>query len=101
MQPQLDGTPAKQPKHKGSSRQQREQQVQATEQLLQFNQHHPIQLGGQALVDGHQVPDERQQVQPQGQTEEGRPSRQTEKSTGQEKHRKKKQQDPTSNTRVM
>ncbi|DBA85929.1 TPA: hypothetical protein ACH3X1_005473 [Trebouxia sp. C0004] len=97
MQPQLDCTPVQQqPKHKGSSRQQREQQVQATEQLLQFNQHHPIQLGGQqALVDGQQVPDERQQVQPQGQSEEGRPSRQTEKPTGQKKHRKKKQQGPS------
>ncbi|DBA95996.1 TPA: hypothetical protein ACH3X1_001503 [Trebouxia sp. C0004] len=97
MQPQLDCTPVKQqPKQMGSSRQERKQQVQATEQLLHFNQHHIIQLGGQqALVDGQQVSDERQQVQPQGQSEEGRPSRQTEKSTAQKKHRKKKQQGPS------
>ncbi len=44
------------------------------------------------MVDGQQVPDERQHVQPQGQHEEGRPSRQTKKSTGQKKNKKKKQQ---------
>ena len=76
-----------QPEHEGRSRQQRwlpgQQQVQATQQQ-------PVQLGGQqALVDGQQVPDERQHLQPQGQREEGRPSRQTTKSAG---HKKMKQQ---------
>ncbi len=91
LQPQSNSTPVEQqPKHKGSSRQRREQQVQATEQLLQSNQHQSIQFGGQ------QVPDERQQVQPQGQSEEGRLSRQAEKATG-----KKKQQGPSQQGNVL
>ncbi|DBA75983.1 TPA: hypothetical protein ACH3X2_008917 [Trebouxia sp. C0005] len=97
MQPQLISTLIEQPEHEGSSRQQMwlpgEQQVQATEQLLHPNKHQPVQLGGQqALVDGQQVPDERQHLQPEGQGEEGRPSRQTEKSAGQKKNSKKKRQ---------
>ena len=86
-----------QPTHEGSSRQQRrlprEQQVQAAEQLLQANQHQPVQLGGQhALLDGQQVPDERQNMQPWGQSVQGRPIRQTKKPLGQKKNKKKKQQ---------
>ncbi len=72
----------------GSSRLPGQQQVQATEQLLQSSQHQPAQLGGQqAVVDGWQV-------QPQGQSEDGRPSRQTERSTGQKKDKKKKGPQP-------
>ena len=88
MQPQFINTLVEQqPEHEGSSRQQRwlpgQQQVQATQQQ-------PVQLGGQqALVDGQQVPDERQHLQPQGQREDGRPSRQTTKFAG---HKKMKQQ---------
>ena len=96
LQPQSNSLPVEQqPKHKDSSRQQREQQVQATEQLLQSYQHQSIQLGGQ------QVPDERQQVQPQGQSEEGRLSRQADKATGQKKGRKKKQQGPSQQGDVL
>ncbi len=68
----------------GSSSLPGQQKVQATEQLLQSSQHQPTQLGGQqAVVDEWQVP-------PQGQSEEGRPSRHTERSTGQKKDKKKK-----------
>ncbi len=102
MQPQFKKSSVEQQaQHNCSSGQQRrlpgEQQVQATEQLLQSLQHQPIQLGGQlAPFNGQQVPDERQQqVQPRGQSEEGRPSRQTEKAKGQKKARKKKQQGPS------
>jgi len=100
MQPMFQNTTfEQQSQHNGSFRQQRrlprEQQVQATEQLLQSNQNQPIQLGGQ------QIPDERQQVQFQGQIEEGSPSRQTEKATGQKKGRKKKQQGPSQQGDVL
>ena len=86
MQPQLANTPAEQQaQHNGSSRQLRrlpgQQQVQAAQHQLQPLQHQHVQLGGQqAVVDG----------QPQGQSEEGRPSGQTERATGQKKAMKKK-----------
>ncbi len=78
-----------QPQRPGSSSLPGQQQVQATEQLLQSNHHQPGQFDGQqAVVDGWQV-------QPRGQSEEGRPSRQTEKSTGQEKAQQKKKKGPS------
>ncbi len=63
--------------------------MQAPQQLLQSLQHQPTQLGGQqAVVDGWQV-------QPRGQSEDGRPSRQTERSTGQKKAQMKKKKAPS------
>jgi len=77
-----------QPMRNGSSSLPGEQQVQAPQQLLHSSQHQPVQLGGQqAVVDGWQV-------QPQGQSEEGRPGRHTEKATGQKQAQKKKKKRP-------
>ncbi len=68
----------------GSSSLLGQQQVQATQQLLQSLQHQPVQLDGQqAVVHGWQV-------QPPGESEEGRPSRHTERSTGDKQNNKKK-----------
>ncbi len=72
----------------GSSSLLRKQQVQATEQLLQSSQHQPTQLGEQqAVVNGWQA-------QPWALSEEGRPSRHTERSTGQKNAQKKKKKGP-------
>ena len=77
-----------QPMRNGSSSLPGEQQVQAPQQLLHSSQDQPVQLGGQqAVVDGWQV-------QPQGQSEEGRPGRHTEKATGQKQAQKKKKRRP-------
>jgi len=93
-QPQFISTLVEQqPEHEGSSRQQRwlpeEQQVQAPQQLLQSSQDQPTQLDGQqAVVDGWQE-------QPRGQSEDGRPSRQTERSTGQKNAQVKNKKAPS------